>query len=288
MPGRGYDAHRCIAADTSPEAVIHTARHFRTLACGLPLAAALLFGGGAGAQPAGPIVAAASDLKFAVEEIAASFQKQTGKPVRLVFGSSGNFFRQIAQDAPFELFMSADEDFVVRLADQKLTVDRGALYATGRIVLFVPAGSPVRADDGFEDLRKALDDGRLVRFAIANPEHAPYGRAAMQALTSVGLWSAIEPRLVLGENVSQAAQFATSGSAQAGIFAYSLALAPGIGQRGSYVVVPERLHRPLRQRMALTNKAGDTAREFYAYLQQPAARAVFKRFGFLLPGESMP
>ncbi|MGZ8260457.1 MAG: molybdate ABC transporter substrate-binding protein [Caldimonas sp.] len=235
-----------------------------------------------------PVVAAASDLKFALDEIATEFQRQTAKSVRVTYGSSGNFYRQIAQDAPFQLFLSADEDFVFRLADQGLTQGRGAMYATGRIVVFTPEGSPVRPDAEFADLRRALADGRLVKFAIANPEHAPYGRAAMQALQSAGLWDAIRPRLVLGENVSQAAQFAVSGSAQGGIFALSLALAPTFANAGSYVPVPEHLHRPLRQRMVLTRKAGDTAREFYAFLQRPVGRAVFKRYGFVLPGESVP
>ena len=249
---------------------------------GLVLAAS---GWAAAQAPQAPVVAAASDLKFALDEMAAAFQKDTGRSVRVTYGSSGNFFRQIAQDAPFELFMSADEDLVFKLADQHLTPDRGVLYATGRIVLFVPKGSPLKADAQFADLRRALADGRLARFAIANPEHAPYGRAAMQALTSVGLWAAIEPKLVLGENVSQAAQFAVSGATQGGIFALSLALAPAFAGAGSHVLLPENLHRPLKQRMVLTGKAGDTAREFYAYLQQPAARAVFMRYGFMLPGE---
>ena len=236
----------------------------------------------------GPVIAAASDLKFALDEIAAEFRKETGKPMRIAYGSSGNFFRQIAQDAPFELFLSADEEFVFKLADQGLTLDRGAQYATGRIVLFTPKGSPVRADAQFADLRQALADGRLVKLAVANPEHAPYGRAAMEALKSAGLWPAIEPKLVLGENVSQAAQFAVSGSTQAGIFALSLALAPNFRDAGSYVPIAETLHRPLRQRMVLTRKAGATARAFYAFAQGPAARAIFKRYGFLLPGESTP
>jgi molybdate transport system substrate-binding protein len=234
----------------------------------------------------GPVIAAASDLKFALDEIVAEFHKSTGHSVRVSYGSSGNFFRQIAQDAPFELFLSADEEFVFRLADQGLTLDRGALYATGRIVLFTPKGSPVQPDAGLADLRKALADGRLVKLAIANPEHAPYGRAAMEALKSAGLWSEIEPKLVLGENVSQAAQFAVSGSTQAGIFALSLALAPNFRDAGSYVPIPEVLHRPLRQRMVLTRKAGGTARAFYVFSQGPVARAIFKRYGFLLPGES--
>jgi len=236
----------------------------------------------------GPVIAAASDLKFALDEIVAEFRKTTGRSVRVTYGSSGNFFRQIAQDAPFELFLSADEEFIFKLADQGLTLDRGAQYATGRIVLFAPKGSPVRPDARFDDLRQALADGRLVKLAIANPEHAPYGRAAMEALKSAALWPAIQPKLVLGENVSQAAQFAVSGSTQAGIFALSLALAPNFRDAGSYVAIPEALHRPLRQRMVLTRKAGDTARAFYAFLQAPLARAVFKRYGFLLPGESAP
>jgi molybdate transport system substrate-binding protein len=233
-----------------------------------------------------PVIAAASDLKFAMDEMIAAFQKETGKSVRVAYGSSGNFFRQISQDAPFEMFLSADEDFVFRLAEQNLTVDRGALYATGRIVLFVPKGSPISADTEFSDLRRALTDGRLKRFAIANPEHAPYGRAAMQALQSVGLWTAIEPRLVLGENVSQTAQFAVSGSTEGGIFALSLALAPSFANTGTYVLIPDGLHQPLRQRMVLTKKARETVRQFYTWLQQPASRAIFKRYGFVLPGEA--
>ncbi len=234
----------------------------------------------------GPTVAAASDLKFALDEIAVTFQKQTGKSVRITYGSSGNFYQQIAQSAPFEIFMSADEDFIFKLADKNLTVDRGALYATGRIVLFAPKNSALKADDQMADLRRALADGRLKKFAIANPEHAPYGRAAMEALKRANLWSQIEPKLVLGENVSQAAQFAVSGSTQGGIFAYSLAIAPAFANAGNYVLIPDSMHAPLRQRMVLTKKAGDAAREFYAYMQSATARDVFTRYGFVLPAGS--
>ena len=250
------------------------------------IVALLLFASGAAVAQDGPVIAAASDLKFALDEIAGAFQRQTGRKVRVAYGSSGNFFSQIAQDAPFELFMSADEEYVFRLARQGRVADDGMPYAIGRIVLFVPAGSPVKADAQFADLRRALADGRLRKFAIANPEHAPYGRAAKQALQEKGLWEAIEPRLVLGENVSQTAQFAVSGSAQGGIFALSLARAPAFGNAGSYVLVPQELHQPLKQRMVLTRKAGDIAREFYAYMQQPAARTVFRKYGFALPGEA--
>ncbi|OGA33619.1 MAG: molybdate ABC transporter substrate-binding protein [Betaproteobacteria bacterium RIFCSPLOWO2_12_FULL_62_13b] len=237
-----------------------------------------------GAQPsAPPTVAAASDLRFAMEEIAAQFEAETKRRVRLALGSSGNFYTQIEQGAPFELFMSADEQFVFKLAASGRAEDRGALYATGRIVLFAPHASALKIDAQMADLGPALSDGRVRRFAIANPQHAPYGRAAEQALKSLGLWEAIRPRLVLGENASQAAQFATSGSAQGGIFAYSLALAPSVSKAGNYVLLPEGLHRPLLQRMVLLKGAGETARIFYSYLQQPAARAVFKRYGFVLP-----
>ena len=245
----------------------------------------LLLGTGTAMAQGVATVAAASDLKFALDEIAAAYQRQTGTRVRIAYGSSGNFFRQIGQDAPFELFLSADESFVLRLAEQNRTVDRGALYAVGRIVLFVPTGSPLQGDPALADVGRALADGRLRRFAIAHPEHAPYGRAAMQVLRAVHLWDRIQPALVLGENVSQAAQFAASGSAQAGIFAYSLALAPAFANAGRYTLLPEGLHEPLRQRMVLTRKAGDAARAFYAHLQQPAARSVFRRHGFTLPGE---
>ncbi|MCZ4312113.1 molybdate ABC transporter substrate-binding protein [Comamonadaceae bacterium G21597-S1] len=252
------------------------------------LFALLLSVGLAVGQPAaaqtGPAVAAASDLKFALDDVAAAFRAQTGQSVRISYGSSGNFMRQIQQDAPFELFLSADETFVFQLAQQGHTIDRGALYATGRIVLFAPTRSPLRVDPQLADLRAALSDGRITRFAIANPEHAPYGRAAREALQSAGLWDTLQGRLVLGENVSQAAQFAVSGSTQGGIFAYSLALAPAFAHAGRYVLVPENMHQPLRQRMVLTRKAGPEARAFYQYLQQPPARAIFKRFGFVLPG----
>lgn len=163
---------------------------------------ALCFGGVRAAEP--PAVAAAADLKFALTEAATQFERDSGQKVRLSFGSSGNFTQQIENGAPFELFLSADEAFVFRLAEAGHTLDRGAQYAIGRLVLFVPERSPLKPDATLEDLRAALTDGRLRRFAIANPEHAPYGRAARSVLRHAGLWTAIEPRLVLGENAAQA------------------------------------------------------------------------------------
>ena len=236
-----------------------------------------------GAQSDSPALAAASDLKFAVEEVAKQFHASAKREVKLVFGSSGNFYRQIEQGAPFQIFMSADEDFIFKLADGGRTDDRGHLYATGRIVLFARHGSALKVDAQMAGLKAALAAGEIRRFALANPEHAPYGRAAEQALKKLGLWEPLRPSLVLGENVSQAAQFATSGSAEGGLFAYSLALSPQIAKLGNYVLIPERLHQPLRQRMVLLKGAGESARVFYQYLQEPAARAVFTRHGFVLP-----
>jgi molybdate transport system substrate-binding protein len=247
----------------------------------------LACGQGATASTAdAPIVAAASDLKFALKETAARFRAETGSQLTLTFGSSGNLFTQIRQGAPFQMYLSADEDYVLRLADEGLVEGRGELYAIGRIVLMVPRGSPLRPDGSLDDLAAALADGRLTRLAIANPEHAPYGRRAMEALRHKGLWEAIRPRLVLGENVSQAAQFAVSGSAEGGIVAYSLALSPQLAALGEHAPIPEAWHEPLRQRMALLKGGGQVARRFYAYMQQPAARAVMRRYGFGLPGEA--
>ena len=231
-----------------------------------------------------PVIAAASDLQFALDEILTQFKRDTGVAVRVTYGSSGNFARQIEQGAPFELFLSADESFVFALAERKLTRDRGALYAVGRIVLFTPAGSPLTPDPRLEHLARRLADGSSGRIAIANPEHAPYGRAAQQALHSLGLWAALQPHVVLGENVSQAAQFATSGDAAAGLFAYSLTFSPAVASRGRFALVPDAAHAPLRQRMALVKGAGEDARAFYRHLQGPAARGIFARYGFSLPG----
>lgn len=230
-------------------------------------------------------LAAASDLKFAIEEVAARFEKDTGNKLRLVFGSSGNIKTQILQGAPFHLFMSADENFVYQLADAGKTEDRGRAYALGRIGIMVPPGSPLKADGQLRDLAAALKDGRLQKFAIANPEHAPYGARAKEALQHAGLWDALQGKLVLGENISQTAQFATSGSAQGGIIAYSLALAPSLAKLGSFDLIPENWHQPLRQRMVLLKAAPPAARAFYDYLASPAAQEIMVRYGFAMPKE---
>lgn len=249
------------------------------------LAAIGLTFGAAAAQDDAPVVAAASDLQFAVTEIAEAFTAETGMEVRLSMGSTGNFARQIREGAPFQIFMAADEKFIEELHRDGFTRDEGDLYAVGRIVVKAPPGSTLTPDGSLESLRAALAAGQITRFAIANPDHAPYGMRAREALEHAGLWEDIQPFLVLGENVSQAAQFALSGNAEGGIIALSLALAPEVAARGSYDLIPEDFHEPLRQRMALLTNAGPVAEAFYAYMNAPAAREIMERYGFVLPQE---
>lgn len=230
-----------------------------------------------------PIIAVASSAKFALEEISQQFIQDSKLKVKLSFSSSGNLMRQIRYHSPFELFISADEAYVFQLQQAGLTLDKGVLYAQGRLVLFTPKNSSLKKDTRLSDLALALQDGRLKRFAIANPEHAPYGRAAKQVLQNLGLWKGLQKKLVLGENVAQAAQFSSTGSVQGGIFSYSFALQTQIQNRGDYILLPRVLHQPLLARMVLLKQAGSTAKKFYSYLQQQKARAIFEKYGFSLP-----
>jgi molybdate transport system substrate-binding protein len=241
-----------------------------------------LSGAGAPAQRA-PVVAAAGDLNPAATEIAAQFAKDTGHRVEVVFASSGTLTRQIRDGAPFEVFLSADEALVEQLADLGLTRDRGRLYAIGRLVFFAPKGSPFDPRDGYASLARLLDEGRLTRFAIANPDHAPYGAAARAALQTRGLWDGIRPRLVIGEHLAQAAQFATTGNAVGGILAHSQMHAPHMQGRGAWALIPEGDYPPLRQGMVRLTRAGPIAERFYQYMQEPAALAILTRYGFTLP-----
>jgi molybdate transport system substrate-binding protein len=233
--------------------------------------------------PAIPIVAAASDVSFALNDVAAQFTHAHGEQVELVFAASGLLTRQIRDGAPFELFLSADEAFITDLAASGHALDHGVLYAQGRLVLFAPAGSPIVPAQGLDGLARVMAGDRAARFAIANPEHAPYGRAAEAALRAHGLWDVMAPHLVRGENASQAAQFASSGNTIGGLIPHSLALAPSLKDRGTFALIPETDHPPLRQRMALLKRAGPVARRFYDYVQGPVARAILERHGFSLP-----
>lgn len=226
---------------------------------------------------------AASDLQFALKRIAAQFTKETAVEVDVVYGSSGNMARQIQQGLVADIFMSADESLVQQLVSAHLTHngDSGVLYALGRLAIMAAPGVALDLDERLQGLRQGLRQIR--KFAIANPEHAPYGRAAREALQSLHLWAELQPRLVLGDNIAQTTQFTVTGAAQAGIVALSLAVAPELQGRGRYLALPNSLHQPLRQRMVLLKSASTESQTFYAYLQQPKARAVLTQYGFAAP-----
>jgi molybdate transport system substrate-binding protein len=230
-----------------------------------------------------PVIAAAADLNAALPEIVTAYSAATGDSVSIVFGSSGNLTQQLLNGAPFEVFLSADEAYVDRLRAVGRTDGDGALYAIGHIGIFVPVGSPLMADSTLGDLGAALTDGRLQKFAIANPEHAPYGRAAREALTRVGLWDGMQPFLVLGENVAQATQFAVSGAAQGGIIPLSLARSDPVRRAGAFSLIQPDWYTPLRQRAVVLDGAGETARAFYDFLFSEPARGILERYGFGCP-----
>lgn len=232
-----------------------------------------------------PVIAAAANLAFVLPEIAAAFERATGRRVKLAFGASGSLARQIVQGAPYELFLSADEETVRFVHAQGRAQDAGRVYCTGRLVLFAPNRSPVAVDPELAGLAAALRAGTVRRVAIASPELAPYGAAAREALERKGLWDALQGRLALGENVSQTAQFALTGAVEAAFIPFSLARAPALQGKGAAALVPETLHQPIRQRMALLRGAGDTAHAFYTFVGSPEARAILERHGFSAPGE---
>lgn len=223
-------------------------------------------------------IAAAADLQFALEEIARGFrQAHPGMQLDIAYGSSGNFYAQIRNHAPFDLFFSADIAYPRRLAEEGIGVPNSLfVYAVGRIVVWVPAQSAL-------DPATALTDPQLRHLAIANPAHAPYGRAAEAALRSLGAYGSVEKKLVLGENISQTLQFVQSGAADAGIVALSLASAPALRGQGRYWEVPLDRYPWLEQGgMLLHDSPG--ARAFRDWLMAPAGRSTLNTFGFSLPG----
>ena len=232
-------------------------------------------------------VAAAADLIYAMNEIAAQFEKATGCTVRLSTGSSGNFFSQIENGAPFDVFFSADMEYPKQLEVEWLTVPGSVwVYGVGKIVLWVRNESRLDLSRGLIALR----DPAVRKIAIANPQHAPYGRAAEEALRRAGVYDAVKDRLVLGENISQAAQFVESGNADAGVLALSLALSPGLKEQGRYRKIPENLYAPIEQGAVLLRASPNpqAARAFLDYAKTPAAAAVLEHYGFTAPGEKDP
>jgi molybdate transport system substrate-binding protein len=220
-----------------------------------------------------------------MDEIAAAYHgAHPETAVSVTYGSSGNFYAQISNGAPFDVYFSADADYPRRL-EQAGLADPGTTrpYAVGRLAVWAPLGSPLDVSSlGLQ----VLEDQRARKIAIANPEHAPYGRAAVAAMKSAGIYDAVAGKLVLGENASQAAQFVDTGSADVGVIALSLALAPPLAGRGAYALVPADLHPPIEQAAVVLRRAGNHALaiSFLDFVLGPAGRAILDRYGFGRPG----
>lgn len=227
------------------------------------------------------LVAAASDLAPAFEELGRQFEQETGTKVTFSFGSTGTLAKLIENGLPVDLFAAANVEFVDSLERQGIILPgTKALYARGRITIWTRADSPLKIER-LEDLANP----EVKHVAIANPEHAPYGAAAREALQSAGVWSKVEPKLVLGENVRQALQYAETGNAEATITALSLS----VQSNGRWIAVPEQLHKPLDQALAVIKEthAENEARQFASFVNGAKGRPVMRKYGFILPGEAV-
>ncbi len=226
-------------------------------------------------------VAAAADLQFALADLAREFRRaHPDVDLQTIFGSSGNFFAEIGNQAPFDLFLSADSEYPRKLIEEKLAVpDSLFVYGTGHLVLWTAKDSPL--DLPRLEMR-ALEAPSVKHIAIANPQHAPYGRAAEAALRASGLYDRVAPKLVLGENIAQAFQFVQSGTARIGIVALALALAPAAREQGRYWEIPQTAYPRMEQAGVILShaKSPDAAREFRAFLMSDAARRTLKNYGF--------
>ena len=264
----------------------------RKIACFVVAALAFVWGcgrstsQGGGSAPAVVRIAAAADLRFALDELTALFRKEhLDVAVSVSYGSSGTEYAQLLNRAPFDLFLSADVTYPRQLAERGLTLpDAEFTYAVGRIVLWVPASSVI---DVARLGMRALEEPRIAHIAIANPEHAPYGRAAEAAMRSAGVYDLVKSKLVFGENVSQALQFVQSGAADIGIVALSLALSPTIANAGRVWEIPLDTYPRIEQGGTILQWASnpDAARRFRSFMLGEEGRTVLKRYGFFLPGE---
>jgi molybdate transport system substrate-binding protein len=241
-------------------------------------------GGGAGRKGEPVRVAAAADLAVAFNEIGTAFEQASGKKVEFSFGSTGLLAKQISEGAPFDVFAAANVSYVDEVVRASACDgDTKRLYAKGRIVLWSKDKALLPANVG------ELRDARYAKVSLANPDHAPYGLAAQQAMTRAGVWQTVQPRAVYGENVQQAMMFAQSGNAEVAIVALSLAVTAG----GSYVLIDPELHAPLDQAMVLCKGGSgggkrNEARSFVEFVSSEAGRAIMRKYGFLLPGEAAP
>lgn len=224
-------------------------------------------------------IAAAADLKFALDEIVALFKSTyPAAQIETIYGSSGNFSTQIRQGAPYDLYFSADIAYPRALKEEGFAASEVQTYGMGRIVLW----SSTR--DASKMTLADLTDSSIQKIAIANPQHAPYGRCAEEVLRASGVWEKVEHKLVYGENIAQTAQYVQSGNAQIGIIALSLALSPELAKQGGYALIPDKLHQPLEQGFIITKHgAGNTlAHEFAGFITDKQAKAIMTRYGFVL------
>jgi molybdate transport system substrate-binding protein len=228
-------------------------------------------------EPRKLTIAASADLSFALNEISLKFRAiHPDVDLQMAYGSSGSFYAQIRNQAPFDIFLSADVEYPRKLVEDGIGArDSLFVYAVGRIVVWVPAASPL-------DPATALRAASVRHVAIANPGHAPYGRAAEAALRSLGVYNGVAGKLVLGENVAQTLQFVQSGAADVGIVALSLALAPPVRGQGRYWEVPAEAYPKIEQGGVIL-KDSNAAREFRAFLLAAAGRRILKEYGFSLP-----
>jgi molybdate transport system substrate-binding protein len=246
---------------------------------------ALVLGLGAGVCAAQEItVAAAADLQFALQEAGARFQQESGKTVKLIYGSSGNFAQQLQNGAPFDMFFSANLDYPRQLEAAGL-IEPGTFYqyAIGKIVVWVPKDSKLDLSSGL----KALLDPSIKKIAIANPQHAPYGKAAVAALQKEKIYEQVKDKFVLGENISQTASFVASGSADVGILALSLALSPNMKDQGRYAEVPAADYPPIEQACVIvcSSKNKDIAGQFLKFVQSAPIKELFQKYGFAIPNQ---
>ena len=227
-------------------------------------------------------IAAAADLKFALDEIVVLFNKDhPSDRLEVIYGSSGKFQAQIRRGAPFDLYFSADIAYPRALKAEGFAASEAQPYAVGRIVLW-------SASRNTDKMNLAdLADPAIRKIAIANPKHAPYGKRAEEALRAAGVWEKVEAKLVYGENVAQTAQFVQTGNAQVGIIALSLALSPELARQGSYVLISDKLHQPLVQGFIITRRAANNslAQTFARFMSGGEARTIMARYGFVLPAE---
>lgn len=226
------------------------------------------------------LIAAASDLNFAMDEILSAFATID---VDVSYGSSGNFYAQIKQGAPYDLFFSADASYPARLEEEGFSVKgRRGLYAIGQIVLWIPGKSSLDPQKGLEVVLKP----EVKKLSIANPKHAPYGRAAEEALRYYGILDKVRDKLVFGENISQAAQFVQTGAADAGIIALSLAISPKMAKDGTYWIIPETSHGKLEQAYTVLQRGKDKpgVKSFLEFVQSEKGKKILSDFGFIVPG----